>query len=172
MKKKSKATKNTTKNNKKKMSGMMAKIVTPVAAMALVTLVTVSGLRMAVQNLYNQGMMISEQIVSCVDAAGALDTDYTKMQSYTSNAIHEPSEQTIGGYSDALDQAYGRMVKNIEVFKKYANSSKEKETVLDLHEKLKGMYAYQQAQMQNAVYGTEIPEEVLVAESGYDDTGG
>lgn len=167
MKKKSKATKNTTKNNKKKMSGMMAKIVTPVAAMALVTLVTVSGLRMAVQNLYNQGMMISEQIVSCVDAAGALDTDYTKMQSYTSNAIHEPSEQTIGGYSDALDQAYGRMVKNIEVFKKYANSSKEKETVLDLHEKLKGMYAYQQAQMQNAVYGTEIPEEVLVAESGY-----
>ena len=167
MKKKSKATKNTTKNNKKKMSGMMAKIVTPVAAMALVTLVTVSGLRMAVQNLYNQGMMISEQIVSCVDAAGALDTDYTKMQSYTSNAIHEPSEQTIGGYSDALDQAYGRMVKNIEVFKKYANSSKEKETVLDLHEKLKGMYAYQQAQMQNAVYGTEIPEEVLAAESGY-----
>lgn len=167
MKKKSKATKNTTKNNKKKMSGMMAKIVTPVAAMALVTLVTVSGLRMAVQNLYNQGMMISEQIVSCVDAAGALDTDYTKMQSYTSNAIHEPSEQTIGGYSDALDQAYGRMVKNIEVFKKYANSSKKKETVLDLHEKLKGMYAYQQAQMQNAVYGTEIPEEVLVAESGY-----
>lgn len=145
----------------------MAKIVTPVAAMALVTLVTVSGLRMAVQNLYNQGMMISEQIVSCVDAAGALDTDYTKMQSYTSNAIHEPSEQTIGGYSDALDQAYGRMVKNIEVFKKYANSSKEKETVLDLHEKLKGMYAYQQAQMQNAVYGTEIPEEVLAAESGY-----
>lgn len=167
MKKKSKATKNTTKNNKKKMSGMMAKIVTPVAAMALVTLVTVSGLRMAVQNLYNQGMMISEQIVSCVDAAGALDTDYTKMQSYTSNAIHEPSEQTIGGYSDALDQAYGRMVKNIEVFKKYANSSKEKETVLDLHEKLKGMYAYQQAQMQNAIYGTEIPEEVLAAESGY-----
>ena len=167
MEKRSKATKNTTKNNKKKMSGMMAKIVTPVAAMALVTLVTVSGLRMAVQNLYNQGMMISEQIVSCVDAAGALDTDYTKMQSYTSNAIHEPSEQTIGGYSDALDQAYGRMVKNIEVFKKYANSSKEKETVLDLHEKLKGMYAYQQAQMQNAVYGTEIPEEVLAAESGY-----
>lgn len=167
MKKKSKATKNTTKNNKKKMSGMMAKIVTPVAAMALVTLVTVSGLRMAVQNLYNQGMLISEQIVSCADAAGALDTDYTKMQSYTSNAIHEPSEQTIGGYSEALDQAYGRMVKNIEVFKKYANSSKEKETVLDLHEKLKGMYAYQQAQMQNAVYGTEIPEEVLVAESGY-----
>ena len=146
---------------------MMAKIVTPVAAMALVTLVTVSGLRMAVQNLYNQGMMISEQIVSCVDAAGALDTDYTKMQSYTSNAIHEPSEQTIGGYSDALDQAYGRIVKNIEVFKKYANSSKEKETVLDLHEKLKGMYAYQQAQMQNAVYGTEIPEEVLAVESGY-----
>lgn len=167
MEKRSKDTKNTTKNNKKKMSGMMAKIVTPVAAMALVTLVTVSGLRMAVQNLYNQGMMISEQIVSCVDAAGALDTDYTKMQSYTSNAIHEPSEQTIGGYSDALDQAYGRMVKNIEVFKKYANSSKEKETVLDLHEKLKGMYAYQQAQMQNAVYGTEIPEEVLAAESGY-----
>ena len=167
MEKRSKATKNTTKNNKKKMSGMMAKIVTPVAAMALVTLVTVSGLRMAVQNLYNQGMMISEQIVSCVDAAGALDTDYTKMQSYTSNAIHEPSEQTIGGYSDALDQAYGRMVKNIEVFKKYANSSKEKETVLDLQEKLKGMYAYQQAQMQNAVYGTEIPEEVLAAESGY-----
>ena len=167
MEKRSKATKNTTKNNKKKMSGMMAKIVTPVAAMALVTLVTVSGLRMAVQNLYNQGMMISEQIVSCVDAAGALDTDYTKMQSYTSNAIHEPSEQTIGGYSDALDQAYGRIVKNIEVFKKYANSSKEKETVLDLHEKLKGMYAYQQAQMQNAVYGTEIPEEVLAAESGY-----
>ena len=113
----------------------MAKIVTPVAAMALVTLVTVSGLRMAVQNLYNQGMMISEQIVSCVDAAGALDTDYTKMQSYTSNVIHEPSEQTIGGYSDALDQAYGRMVKNIEVFKKYANSSKEKETVLDAKEK-------------------------------------
>ncbi len=167
MEKRSKDTKNTTKNNKKKMSGMMAKIVTPVAAMALVTLVTVSGLRMAVQNLYNQGMMISEQIVSCVDAAGALDTDYTKMQSYTSNVIHEPSEQTIGGYSDALDQAYGRMVKNIEVFKKYANASKEKETVLDLHEKLKGMYAYQQAQMQNAVYGTEIPEEVLAAESGY-----
>ena len=167
MEKRSKATKNTTKNNKKKMSGMMAKIVTPVAAMALVTLVTVSGLRMAVQNLYNQGMMISEQIVSCVDAAGALDTDYTKMQSYTSNVIREPSEQTIGGYSDALDQAYGRMVKNIEVFKKYANASKEKETVLDLHEKLKGMYAYQQAQMQNAVYGTEIPEEVLAAESGY-----
>lgn len=167
MEKRSKATKNTTKNNKKKMSGMMAKIVTPVAAMALVTLVTVSGLRMAVQNLYNQGMMISEQIVSCVDAAGALDTDYTKMQSYTSNVIHEPSEQTIGGYSDALDQAYGRIVKNIEVFKKYANASKEKETVLDLHEKLKGMYAYQQAQMQNAVYGTEIPEEVLAAESGY-----
>ena len=111
--------------------------------MALVTLVTVSGLRMAVQNLYNQGMMISEQIVSCVDAAGALDMDYTKMQSYTSNVIHEPSEQTIGGYSDALDQAYGRMVKNIEVFKKYANASKEKETVLDLHEKLKGMYDYQ-----------------------------
>lgn len=167
MEKRSKDTKNTTKNNKKKMSGMMAKIVTPVAAMALVTLVTVSGLRMAVQNLYNQGMMISEQIVSCVDAAGALDTDYTKMQSYTSNVIHEPSEQTIGGYSDALDQAYGRIVKNIEVFKKYANSSKEKETVLDLHEKLKGMYAYQQAQMQNAVYGTEIPEEVLAVESGY-----
>ena len=167
MEKRSKDTKNTTKNNKKKMSGMMAKIVTPVAAMALVTLVTVSGLRMAVQNLYNQGMMISEQIVSCVDAAGALDTDYTKMQSYTSNVIHEPSEQTIGGYSDAHDQAYGRMVKNIEVFKKYANASKEKETVLDLHEKLKGMYAYQQAQMQNAVYGTEIPEEVLAAESGY-----
>ena len=167
MEKRSKDTKNTTKNNKKKMSGMMAKIVTPVAAMALVTLVTVSGLRMAVQNLYNQGMMISEQIVSCVDAAGALDTDYTKMQSYTSNVIHEPSEQTIGGYSDALDQAYGRMVKNIEVFKKYANASKEKETVLDLHEKLKGMYDYQQAQMQNAVYGTEIPEEVLAAESGY-----
>ena len=38
---------------------------------------------------------------------------------------------------------------------------------MDLHEKLKGMYDYQQAQMQNAVYGTEIPEEVLAAESGY-----
>ena len=76
MKKKSQATK-----NMKKGFGMMTKIITPVVTMALVTLISVLGLRMSVQNLYNQGMMISSQIVACVDAAGALDTDYTKIAS-------------------------------------------------------------------------------------------
>ena len=166
MKKKPKATKNT-KNRRPQRSGMMAKIVTPVAAMALVTLVSVLGLRMAVQNLYNQGMMISNQIVTCVDAAGALDADYSKMQLYTTSVLGDPDAEKIDGYSGALDEAYGRMVKSIETFKKYANSKSEKETLTDLHEAIKGMYAYQQAQMQEAVYGTPIPEDVGQAQSGY-----
>ncbi len=162
MKKKSQAAK-----NMKKGFGMMTKIITPVATMALVTMVTVMGLRMSVQNLYNQGMMISNQIVACVDAAGALDTDYTKMQSYTSNVVNEPDAEKLNGYSEALDQAYERMENSIEVFEKYAYSKSEKQTLTDLQDTLKTMYAYQQAQMQNAVYGTEIPEDVKVAENGY-----
>ena len=162
MKKKSQAAK-----NMKKGFGMMTKIITPVATMALVTMVTVMGLRMSVQNLYNQGMMISNQIVACVDAAGALDTDYTKMQSYTSNVVNEPDAEKLNGYSKALDQAYERMENSIEVFGKYAYSKSEKQTLMDLQDTLKTMYAYQQAQMQNAVYGTEIPEDVKVAGTGY-----
>lgn len=162
MKKKSQATK-----NMKKGFGMMTKIITPVVTMALVTLISVLGLRMSVQNLYNQGMMISNQIVACVDAAGALDTDYTKMQSYTSNVVNEPDAEKLKGYSEALDQAYERMGKSIEVFEKYAYSKSEKQTLTDLQDTLKTMYAYQQAQMQNAVYGTEIPEDIKVAETGY-----
>lgn len=162
MKKKSQATK-----NMKKGFGMMTKIITPVVTMALVTLISVLGLRMSVQNLYNQGMMISNQIVACVDAAGALDTDYTKMQSYTSNVVNEPDAEKLKGYSEALDQAYERMGKSIEVFEKYAYSKSEKQTLTDLQDTLKTMYAYQQAQMQNAVYGTEIPEDVKVAGTGY-----
>lgn len=162
MKKKSQAAK-----NMKKGFGMMTKIITPVATMALVTMVTVMGLRKSVQNLYNQGMMISNQIVACVDAAGALDTDYTKMQSYTSNVVNEPDAEKLNGYSKALDQAYERMENSIEVFEKYAYSKSEKQTLTDLQDTLKTMYAYQQAQMQNAVYGTEIPEDVKVAENGY-----
>lgn len=162
MKKKSQATK-----NMKKGFGMMTKIITPVVTMALVTLISVLGLRMSVQNLYNQGMMISNQIVACVDAAGALDTDYTKMQSYTSNVVNEPDAEELKGYSEALDQAYERMGKSIEVFEKYAYSKSEKQTLTDLQDTLKTMYAYQQAQMQNAVYGTEIPEDIKVAETGY-----
>ncbi len=162
MKKKSQAAK-----NMKKGFGMMTKIITPVATMALVTMVTVMGLRKSVQNLYNQGMMISNQIVACVDAAGALDTDYTKMQSYTSNVVNEPDAEKLKGYSEALDQAYERMGKSIEVFEKYAYSKSEKQTLTDLQDTLKTMYAYQQAQMQNAVYGTEIPEDVKVAGTGY-----
>lgn len=162
MKKKSQAAK-----NMKKGFGMMTKIITPVATMALVTMVTVMGLRMSVQNLYNQGMMISNQIVACVDAAGALDTDYTKMQSYTSNVVNEPDAEKLNGYSQALDQAYERMENSIEVFEKYAYSKSEKQTLTDLQDTLKTMYAYQQAQMQNVVYGTEIPEDVKVAENGY-----
>ena len=162
MKKKSQATK-----NMKKGFGMMTKIITPVVTMALVTLISVLGLRMSVQNLYNQGMMISSQIVACVDAAGALDTDYTKMQSYTSNVVNEPDAEKLKGYSEALDQAYERMGKSIEVFEKYAYSKSEKQTLTDLQDTLKTMYAYQQAQMQNAVYGIEIPEDIKVAETGY-----
>lgn len=162
MKKKSQATK-----NMKKGFGMMTKIITPVVTMVLVTLISVLGLRMSVQNLYNQGMMISNQIVACVDAAGALDTDYTKMQSYTSNVVNEPDAEKLKGYSEALDQAYERMGKSIEVFEKYAYSKSEKQTLTDLQDTLKTMYAYQQAQMQNAVYGTEIPEDIKVAETGY-----
>lgn len=162
MKKKSQATK-----NMKKGFGMMTKIITPVVTMALVTLISVLVLRMSVQNLYNQGMMISSQIVACVDAAGALDTDYTKMQSYTSNVVNEPDAEKLKGYSEALDQAYERMGKSIEVFEKYAYSKSEKQTLTDLQDTLKTMYAYQQAQMQNAVYGTEIPEDIKVAETGY-----
>lgn len=162
MKKRSQATK-----NMKKGFGMMTKIITPVVTMALVTLISVLGLRMSVQNLYNQGMMISNQIVACVDAAGALDTDYTKMQSYTSNVVNEPDAEKLKGYSEALDQAYERMGKSIEVFEKYAYSKSEKQTLTDLQDTLKTMYAYQQAQMQNAVYGTEIPEDIKVAETGY-----
>lgn len=162
MKKKSQATK-----NMKKGFGMMTKIITPVVTMALVTLISVLGLRMSVQNLYNQGMMISSQIVACVDAAGALDTDYTKMQSYTSNVVNEPDAEKLKGYSEALDQAYERMGKSIEVFEKYAYSKSEKQTLTGLQDTLKTMYAYQQAQMQNAVYGTEIPEDIKVAETGY-----
>lgn len=162
MKKKSQATK-----NMKKGFGMMTKIITPVVTMALVTLISVLGLRMSVQNLYNQGMMISSQIVACVDAAGALDTDYTKMSSYTSNVVNEPDAEKLKGYSEALDQAYERMGKSIEVFEKYAYSKSEKQTLTDLQDTLKTMYAYQQAQMQNAVYGTEIPEDIKVAETGY-----
>ena len=162
MKKKSQAAK-----NMKKGFGMMTKIITPVATMALVTMVTVMGLRKSVQNLYNQGMMISNQIVACVDAAGALDTDYTKMQSYTSNVVNEPDAEKLNGYSQALDQAYERMENSIEVFEKYAYSKSEKQTLTDLQDTLKTMYAYQQAQMQNAVYGTEIPEDVKVAGTGY-----
>lgn len=162
MKKKSQAAK-----NMKKGFGMMTKIITPVATMALVTMVTVMGLRKSVQNLYNQGMMISNQIVACVDAAGALDTDYTKMQSYTSNVVNEPDAEKLNGYSQALDQAYERMENSIEVFEKYAYSKSEKQTITDLQDTLKTMYAYQQAQMQNAVYGTEIPEDVKVAGTGY-----
>ena len=162
MKKKSQATK-----NMKKGFGMMTKIITPVVTMALVTLISVLGLRMSVQNLYNQGMMISNQIVACVDAAGALDTDYTKMQSYTSNVVNEPDAEKLNGYSKALDQAYERMENSIEVFEKYAYSKSEKQTLTDLQDTLKTMYAYQQAQMQNAVYGTEIPEDVKVAGTGY-----
>lgn len=162
MKKKSQATK-----NMKKGFGMMTKIITPVVTMALVTLISVLGLRMSVQNLYNQGMMISNQIVACVDAAGALDTDYTKMQSYTSNVVNEPDAEKLKGYSEALDQAYERMGKSIAVFGKYAYSKSEKQTLTDLQDTLKTMYAYQQAQMQNAVYGTEIPEDIKVAETGY-----
>lgn len=162
MKKKSQATK-----NMKKGFGMMTKIITPVVTMALVTLISVLGLRMSVQNLYNQGMMISSQIVACVDAAGALDTDYTKMQSYTSNVVNDPDAEKLKGYSEALDQAYERMGKSIEVFEKYAYSKSEKQTLTDLQDTLKTMYAYQQAQMQNAVYGTEIPEDIKVAETGY-----
>ena len=162
MKKNSQATK-----NMKKGFGMMTKIITPVVTMALVTLISVLGLRMSVQNLYNQGMMISNQIVACVDAAGALDTDYTKMQSYASNVVNEPDAEKLKGYSEALDQAYERMGKSIEVFEKYAYSKSEKQTLTDLQDTLKTMYAYQQAQMQNAVYGTEIPEDIKVAETGY-----
>lgn len=162
MKKKSQAAK-----NMKKGFGVMTKIITPVATMALVTMVTVMGLRKSVQNLYNQGMMISNQIVACVDAAGALDTDYTKMQSYTSNVVNEPDAEKLNGYSKALDQAYERMENSIEVFEKYAYSKSEKQTLTDLQDTLKTMYAYQQAQMQNAVYGTEIPEDVKVAGTGY-----
>mgnify|MGYP004554067651 FL=1 len=162
MKKKSQATK-----NMKKGFGMMTKIITPVVTMALVTLISVLGLRMSVQNLYNQGMMISNQIVACVDAAGALDTDYTKMQSYTSNVVNEPDAEKLKGYSEALNQAYERMGKSMEVFEKYAYSKSEKQTLTDLQDTLKTMYAYQQAQMQNAVYGTEIPEDIKVAETGY-----
>ena len=162
MKKKSQAAK-----NMKKGFGMMTKIITPVATMALVTMVTVMGLRKSVQNLYNQGMMISNQIVACVDAAGALDTDYTKMQSYTSNVVNEPDAEKLNGYSKALDQAYERVENSIEVFEKYAYSKSEKQTLTDLQDTLKTMYAYQQAQMQNAVYGTEIPEDVKVAGTGY-----
>lgn len=162
MKKKSQATK-----NMKKGFGVMTKIITPVVTMALVTLISVLGLRMSVQNLYNQGMMISNQIVACVDAAGALDTDYTKMQSYASNVVNEPDAEKLKGYSEALDQAYERMGKSIEVFEKYAYSKSEKQTLTDLQDTLKTMYAYQQAQMQNAVYGTEIPEDIKVAETGY-----
>lgn len=162
MKKKSQAAK-----NMKKGFGMMTKIITPVVTMALVTLISVLGLRMSVQNLYNQGMMISSQIVACVDAAGALDTDYTKMQSYTSNVVNEPDAEKLNGYSKALDQAYERMEKSIEVFEKYAYSKSEKQTLTDLQDTLKTMYAYQQAQMQNAVYGTEIPEDIKVAGTGY-----
>lgn len=162
MKKKSQAAK-----NMKKGFGMMTKIITPVATMALVTMVTVMGLRKSMQNLYNQGMMISNQIVACVDAAGALDTDYTKMQSYTSNVVNEPDAEKLNGYSQALDQAYERMENSIEVFEKYAYSKSEKQTLTDLQDTLKTMYAYQQAQMQNAVYGTEIPEDVKVAGTGY-----
>lgn len=162
MKKKSQAAK-----NMKKGFGMMTKIITPVVTMALVTLISVLGLRMSVQNLYNQGMMISSQIVACVDAAGALDTDYTKMQSYTSNVVNEPDAEKLNGYSKALDQAYERMENSIEVFEKYAYSKSEKQTLTDLQDTLKTMYAYQQAQMQNAVYGTEIPEDVKVAGTGY-----
>lgn len=162
MKKKSQATK-----NMKKGFGMMTKIITPFVTMALVTLISVLGLRMSVQNLYNQGMMISSQIVACVDAAGALDTDYTKMQSYASNVVNEPDAEKLKGYSEALDQAYERMGKSIEVFEKYAYSKSEKQTLTDLQDTLKTMYAYQQAQMQNAVYGTEIPEDIKVAETGY-----
>ena len=162
MKKKSQATK-----NMKKGFGVMTKIITPVVTMALVTLISVLGLLMSVQNLYNQGMMISNQIVACVDAAGALDTDYTKMQSYASNVVNEPDAEKLKGYSEALDQAYERMGKSIEVFEKYAYSKSEKQTLTDLQDTLKTMYAYQQAQMQNAVYGTEIPEDIKVAETGY-----
>ena len=162
MKKKSQAAK-----NMKKGFGVMTKIITPVATMALVTMVTVMGLRKSVQNLYNQGMMISNQIVACVDAAGALDTDYTKMQSYTSNVVNEPDAEKLNGYSKALDQAYERMENSIEVFEKYVYSKSEKQTLTDLQDTLKTMYAYQQAQMQNAVYGTEIPEDVKVAGTGY-----
>ncbi len=162
MKKKSQATK-----NMKKGFGVMTKIITPVVTMALVTLISVLGLRMSVQNLYNQGMMISNQIVACVDAAGALDTDYTKMQSYASNVVNEPDAEKLNGYSKALDQAYERMENSIEVFEKYAYSKSEKQTLTDLQDTLKTMYAYQQAQMQNAVYGTEIPEDVKVAGTGY-----
>lgn len=162
MKKKSQAAK-----NMKKGFGVMTKIITPVATMALVTMVTVMGLRKSVQNLYNQGMMISNQIVACVDAAGALDTDYTKMQSYTSNVVNEPDAEKLNGYSKALDQAYERMENSIEVFEKNAYSKSEKQTLTDLQDTLKTMYAYQQAQMQNAVYGTEIPEDVKVAGTGY-----
>ena len=59
------------------------------------------------------------------------------------------------------------MGKSIEVFEKYAYSKSEKQTLTDLQDTLKTMYAYQQAQMQNAVYGTEIPEDIKVAETGY-----
>ena len=144
--------------------GMMAKIMIPVVCMLLIAVFSVAGLKVVSNNLYRQGIRISNEIVTCVDVCGALDSDYTKISSYSSSVVDKPDITTGEGYRSGMDEAYERMTENIAIFKKKAQSKEEVQLLDDLEQKLEKRYAFLNAQMDQALYGTEIPTDLMEAE--------
>ena len=144
--------------------GMMAKIMIPVVCMLLIAVFSVAGLKVVSNNLYRQGMRISSEIVTCVDVCGDLDSDYTKMSSYSSSVVDQPDITTRERYRSVMDEAYERMTENIAIFEKKAQSKEEVQLLDDLEQKLEKRYAFLSAQIDQVLYGMEIPEDLVEAE--------
>ena len=144
--------------------GMMAKIMIPVVCMLLIAVFSVAGLKVVSNNLYRQGMRISSEIVTCVDVCGDLDTDYTKISSFASSVLDKPDVTTGEGYRSGMDEAYERMTENIAIFEKKAQSKEEVQLLDDLEQKLEKRYAFLSAQIDQVLYGMEIPEDLVEAE--------
>ncbi len=63
-----------------------------------------------------------------------------------------------------MDEAYERMTENIAIFKKKAQSKEEVQLLDDLEQKLEKRYAFLSAQIDQVLYGMEIPEDLVEAE--------
>lgn len=141
--------------------GMMAKIMIPVLSLAIISLIVVFTLQWMINIMYDVADQISEDVVTCEQAFGQINTAYANAQGYMNSIKAETDPTKAEGVREGMNLQFDTIEENLELFKKHTTDKEELALIDDIKTLTDQCRTLLNAQADEAIYGTPVPANVI-----------